>query len=656
MEEDCMQQLQQQQQQPHQHLPRKDWHNVALLNHFNCFAVSQTTNNANKGADLDVEGSCKTRKKGGWKTMPYIIGNESCEKLAVVGLQSNMIVYLTTKYNMQKVAATNVLNIWSGTTSLATLPGAFVADSYLGKFRTIVIGCLSYIVGMSLLTLTALIPRFRPSHCSALQKKLRECDSASKEQRALLVLVFLFICMGSAGIRPCSMAFGADQFQQDGERKEDRSRGKKRIQSFFNWYYFSNCAALIVALTVIVYIQSNLSWSLGFGLCTLLMLISIVVFLVGTPIFRHEIPEGSPFTGFAQVIAASIRKCNLSLPYDATQLYHGKGSSEPPLTARFSSMTACNIDVITSAFRCCDCISEHFQFLRFLDKAAIITEGDILPDGSVGSKWRLSSTQQIEGLKTIISTLPIFSCGIANSITKSQQHTFSVLQALTMNRKLGSSSFQVPAGSFSVFSLLVLIAWLPLYDRLVVPAARRMTKQGRGITVFQRMGIGFAISSISMLVAGFVEIKRRNAAKIHGLTEDPSAVVPISAFWLLPQFCIGGLAEAFHTVGHLEFFYDQFPATMRSTAIALSSCTSALGHYLSTVVITIVHNTTGGDGKPDWLDDNLNRGRLDYFYWLLSAIEAVNLIYFAACATWYKYRELPEAEGQEMECKQLQGN
>lgn len=536
--------------------------------------------------------------------MPFIIGNETCEKLAVAGLGSNMVVYLVTKYNMKKVAATSMLNIWSGTTSLATLPGAFLADSYLGRFWAITIGCLSYLLGMSILTLTALIPRLRPSSCSALEKKLNRCDSASAWQFALLVLVFAFKTVGSAGVRPSNMAFGADQLEQEG------AKGKRRVQSFFNWYYFSSCVALIISLTVIVYIQTNVSWGIGFGICIVFMLISIVFFLLGRPVYRHDVPRGSAFTGFAQVIVASIRKRSLPLPSDFSQLYHGEQTDfKPKPTNQFS----------------------------FLDKAAIITEGDIRPDGSSPvSSWRICSVEQIEGLKSIMRTLPIFSCGIANQITNAQQHTFSVLQALSMDRRLGSKGFQIPAGSFSVFTLLVLIAWLPFYERVVVPIARRITKDNRGITMFQRMGIGFSISALSMLVAGLVEVKRRNTALSHGLADQPSAIVPISALWLLPQFCIVGLGEAFHTIGNLEFFYDQFPATMRSTAIAMSSCTSALGHYLSAIIVTVVHNTTGRDGRPDWLDDNLNRGRLEYFYWLLSTMEALNLIYFVVCARWYK--------------------
>lgn len=551
----------------------------------------------------------KTRTAGGMKTMPFIIGTETCEKLAVVGVQANMVVYLITKYNMKKVAATSLLNTWSGTMGLATLPGAFLADSYLGRFGTITIGCFSYVLGMFILTLTAVIPGLLPSSCSATDKKLNKCESASAGQFAVLVLFFAFMAGGSAGTRPSVMAFGADQFDQGGDQQQ-----KRRLQSYFNWYYFAGRVALIVALTFVVYIQSDVSWGFGFGLCTAFMFMSSVFFLLGKQIYLYEVPQGSALTGFAQVIVASIKKRKLPLPSESSHLQHGEqtGYNKPRLTNQF----------------------------RFLNKAAIMTPGHMRPDGtSQVSNWRVCSVEQIEGLKSVIRTLPIFSCGIANQITNAQQHTFSVLQALSMDRRLGSTGFKIPAGSFSVFSLLVLIAWLPFYDRVVVPYTRRMTRNNRGITVFQRLGTGFAISALSMLVAGFVEVKRRAAARSHGLTDQPSAIVPISALWLLPQFCIYGLAEAFYAVGHLEFFYDQFPATMRSTAIAMSWCMTALGNYLSALIVNVIHNTTGRDGQPDWLDDNLNRGHLEYFYWLLSGLEALNLVYFIICAGRYKHRD-----------------
>lgn len=587
----------------------------SVNDHFRSFLSLSAKGTYRRVGNNDADGE-KTRTVGGMRTMPFIIGTETCEKLAVVGVQANMVIYLITKYNMKKVAATSMLNAWSGTMGVSTLPGAFLADSYLGRFGTITIGCFSYVLGMFILTLTAVIPGLLPSSCSATDKQLDKCESASAGQFAVLVLFFAFMAGGSAGTRPSVMAFGADQFDQGSGEHE-----KRRLQSYFNWYYFAGRVALIVALTVVVYIQSDVSWGFGFSLCTAFMFMSSVFFLLGRHNYLYEVPQGSALTGFAQVIVASIKKRKLPLPSDSSHLHHGdeqSGHNQPRLTNQF----------------------------RFLNKAALKTPGHIRPDGSSPvSSGRVCSVEQIEGLKSVIRTLPIFSCGIANQITNAQQHTFSVLQALSMDRRLGSTGFKIPAGSFSVFSLLVLIAWLPFYDRVVVPYTRRITRNNRGITVFQRLGTGFAISALSMLVAGLVEVKRRGAARSHGLTDQPSAIVPISALWLLPQFCIYGLAEAFYAVGHLEFFYDQFPATMRSTAIAMSWCMTALGNYLSAVIVNVIHNTTGRGGQPDWLDDNLNRGHLEYFYWLLSALEALNLLYFIICAGKYKHGDPFTAAG-----------
>ncbi|KAH9316241.1 hypothetical protein KI387_024868, partial [Taxus chinensis] len=492
----------------------ENWHKIAILRRFNCFSMSQTTTDgSNKESVNDLEGevALKTRTKGGWKTLPFIIGNESCEKLAVVGLYSNILVYLSRKYNIKIVTAVNALTIISSTTSIATLGGAFLADSYIGRYRGILIGSFSLLVATSLWTLTAVVPGLRPPPCTDQQANLGQCTSASKEQLLFLLCVFIFMSIGSIAIRPCALPFGADQFQEEGA---PTTKGKKNLQSFFNWYYFSACGALILASTIIVYIQSNVSWGLGFGVCTIFMFISVVVFLIGTPMYRQAIPKGSAFTAIAQVFMASIKKRNLSLPSDPALLYHEQNKSKILITNR----------------------------LRFMNKAAIQTEGDIRADGSVARPWRLSSINIIEELKPVICTLTIFSCAITDSIISGS--SFDVFQALTMDRRLGSTNFQVPAASIGVIELLTVVTWLPFYDRVLVPFTRRVTKQDRGITPLQRMGIGYGMWSISYLVSGFVEVKRRNAARSHGLTDQPRAVIPISVFWLVPQYVINGLADA----------------------------------------------------------------------------------------------------------------
>ncbi|KAH0458732.1 hypothetical protein IEQ34_011546 [Dendrobium chrysotoxum] len=54
----------------------------------------------------------------------------------------------------------------------------------------------------------------------------------------------------------------------------------------------------------------------------------------------------------------------------------------------------------------------------------------------------------------------------------------------------------------------------------------------------------------------------------------------------------------------------------------------------------IVHRTTGGNGKENWLAADLNKGRLDMFYYLNVVMTGVNLLYFIICAKWYRYKDL----------------
>ncbi|KAG1347526.1 putative protein NRT1/ PTR FAMILY 2.10 [Cocos nucifera] len=82
-------------------------------------------------------------KYRGWRAMPYVIGNETFEKLGSIGIASNLLVYLTTIFHLKSVTAATTLNVFNGTTNLATVIGAFVADSYLGRYTTLGFACIS---------------------------------------------------------------------------------------------------------------------------------------------------------------------------------------------------------------------------------------------------------------------------------------------------------------------------------------------------------------------------------------------------------------------------------------------------------------------------------------------------------------------------------
>lgn len=60
-----------------------------------------------------------------------------------MSLISNITVYLSTKYNLNGIFVVNVVNIWSGTSNVATLAGAFIADTCLGRYRTLLYGSIA---------------------------------------------------------------------------------------------------------------------------------------------------------------------------------------------------------------------------------------------------------------------------------------------------------------------------------------------------------------------------------------------------------------------------------------------------------------------------------------------------------------------------------
>ncbi|KAK9901797.1 hypothetical protein M0R45_001959 [Rubus argutus] len=91
----------------------------------------------------------------GWKAMPFVIGNETFEKLGAIGTLSNLLVYLTTVFNMSSITAATIINVFNGTTNFSTLIGAFVSDTYWGRFKTIACASIASLMGLVLIDFTA---------------------------------------------------------------------------------------------------------------------------------------------------------------------------------------------------------------------------------------------------------------------------------------------------------------------------------------------------------------------------------------------------------------------------------------------------------------------------------------------------------------------
>ncbi|KAH7525017.1 hypothetical protein FEM48_Zijuj06G0180500 [Ziziphus jujuba var. spinosa] len=97
---------------------------------------------------VDYEGRPAVRSRsGGWRSAAFIIGAEVFERFACYGVRSNLINFLTGQLGQSTAAAAANVNLWSGTAWLLPMLGAFVADSFLGRYRSIIFASLVYIPG-----------------------------------------------------------------------------------------------------------------------------------------------------------------------------------------------------------------------------------------------------------------------------------------------------------------------------------------------------------------------------------------------------------------------------------------------------------------------------------------------------------------------------
>ncbi|XP_027350289.1 protein NRT1/ PTR FAMILY 3.1-like [Abrus precatorius] len=551
----------------------------------------------------------KRHRRGGIRALPFILANEICDRFASSGFHSNMITYLTQQMNMPLVSASITLTNFTGTSNFTPLLGAFIADSYAGRFWTIVVASFIYELGLVVITVSAVLPYLHPTPCPTQVN----CQKATSSQLWILYTSLFLISLGTGGIRPCVVPFSADQFDMTKKGVESRK------WNLFNWYFFCMGLASLSALTIVVYIQDNLGWGWGLGIPTIAMFLSIIAFVLGSPLYKTVKPGSSPLVRLAQVLVAAIRKRKEALPEDPKFLYQNR-----------------ELDAAISL----EGRLLHADQFKWLDKAATVTEEESRDPNAPPNLWKLATVHRVEELKCIIRMLPIWASGILLVTASSNQQSFVIQQARTMNRHL-SHSFQIPPASMSIFNVLTMIVGVVLYERLFVPFARRFTGKPSGITCLQRMGVGFVVNIVATLVSALVEIKRKQVAAKYHLLDDPNATIPISVFWLVPQYCLHGVAEVFMIVGHLEFLYDQSPESMRSSATALYCITTAIGNYVGTLLVSLVHKYSGKE--RNWLPNrNLNRGRLECYYFLVSGIQVINLIYYLICAWFYTYKPLEE--------------
>lgn len=280
---------------------------------------------------------------------------------------------------------------------------------------------------------------------------------------------------------------------------------------------------------------------------------------------------------------------------------------------------------------------------RCLDKASIVIPTKPL-DEQRKNRWKLCRVTEVEETKTMIRMIPVWMTFILCGVVSAIGFTYFVEQLNHLNPKVGRLKlpivvllwfYEQAQNKFAEFyaSLANCLGWFG--SRRIAPA----------------IGIAFSmiLAILCCITAAKIENRRLGVVRSHGLVDKPDETVPMTMFWLLPQFLLLGAFDGTFRYSAICFVVDQAPASMAGYLSCIISGVEGVGIIGSVVSVYVVGKVSERGGKMNWFQHDLNGSRLDKYYWTLAWLMAVNLVIFIVVAILYRYNEsrLREQEGQE---------
>ncbi|RZC88752.1 hypothetical protein C5167_031126 [Papaver somniferum] len=562
------------------------------------------------------DGGRRLPSKGLTKSCVLVIVVAGVERFAFKGVASNLVTYLTEVLKMSNSAAAKTVNSWAGISFLLPLLGAFLADSYLDRYFTILASSVLYVAGLVALTSTALVWEWiaKSSHD-------HEKTNSSPWSSFPLFLSLFLIALGQGGYNPCLQAFGADQLElgksetrlkqlptsnnpKDGDADDDENTYYEKMKSmFFKWWYFGIVIGSLLGVSLMSYLQDTFGWGIGFAIPSIAMAMSVAPFTCGTRFYTITEEQSKSDRGST---ARMIKNLVNSIKGAAQKLMHRNYATLPTN------------------------LSEAVELELQQEPLCSQHSGDQRCN-NMANKPNGAAPDTVEETGSILKLMPIWGMLLVFAIIFQQPATFFTKQGMTMKRNIGNH-FMIPPATLQSAINVSIILLMPLYDKLVTPVYRFITGSDKGINVMQRMGFGMFLSVIAMSIAALVETKRLEISR-----REPSiSPVPLCIFWLLPQYIILGISDVFTVVGMQEFFYSEVPNKMKTMGMALHLSVFGVGSFLSAILISFIELVTSDKyGKHSWFSDDMNEAQLNNYYWLLAFACALSLFLFASYSHKY---------------------
>ncbi|XP_012860531.1 solute carrier family 15 member 1 [Echinops telfairi] len=198
----------------------------------------------------------------------FIVVNEFCERFSYYGMRALLILYFRNFIGWDDNLSTAIYHTFVALCYLTPILGALIADSWLGKFKTIVSLSIVYTIGQAVISVSSIAD-------------LTGQDNDGKSLNisvhvALSMIGLALIALGTGGIKPCVSAFGGDQFEEGQEQQRNR---------FFSIFYLAiNAGSLLsTIITPILRVQTcgihsqQACYPLAFGVPAALMAVSLIL-------------------------------------------------------------------------------------------------------------------------------------------------------------------------------------------------------------------------------------------------------------------------------------------------------------------------------------------------------------------------------------------
>uniref|UniRef100_A0A8D0CA82 Solute carrier family 15 member 1 n=1 Tax=Salvator merianae TaxID=96440 RepID=A0A8D0CA82_SALMN len=171
----------------------------------------------------------------------FIVINEFCERFSYYGMRAVLVLYFKYFLSWDDNLATAIYHTFVALCYLTPILGALVADSWLGKFKTIVYLSIVYTIGQTVLSVGSIN--------DMLDQNKDGVPDDPKIPIALSMVGLVLIALGTGGIKPCVAAFGGDQFEDHQEKQRTR---------FFSIFYLSINAGSLISTIVTPILRGNI--------------------------------------------------------------------------------------------------------------------------------------------------------------------------------------------------------------------------------------------------------------------------------------------------------------------------------------------------------------------------------------------------------------